>query len=159
MRIYNTASGQKEELKTLKPHEVNMYVCGPTTYNYIHLGNARPLVVFDTVRRYLEYRGYKVNYVQNFTDVDDKIINRALEEETDPIKLAERYIEEYFIDADQLGIRRAQVHPRVSDHIPDIIAAIEKLISSGYAYSIDGDVYYRVRSFPDYGKQIGRAHV
>ncbi len=157
MRIYNTASGQKEELKTLKPHEVNMYVCGPTTYNYIHLGNARPLVVFDTVRRYLEYRGYKVNYVQNFTDVDDKIINRALEEETDPIKLAERYIEEYFIDADQLGIRRAQVHPRVSDHIPDIIAAIEKLISFGYAYSIDGDVYYRVRSFPDYGKLSGRS--
>lgn len=157
MRLYNTASGQKEELKTLKPHEVNMYVCGPTTYNYIHLGNARPLVVFDTVRRYLEYRGYKVNYVQNFTDVDDKIINRALQERTDPIELAERYIEEYFKDADQLGIRRAQVHPRVSEHIPDIIAAIEKLILTGHAYEVGGDVYYRVRSFPDYGKLSGRS--
>jgi len=157
MRLYNTASGQKEELKTLKPHEVSMYVCGPTTYNLIHLGNARPLVVFDTVRRYLEYRGYKVNYVQNFTDVDDKIIKRAQEEGEDPLKLAQRYIEEYFVDAEALGIRPAQEHPRVSQHIPEIIDAIAKLIDKGYAYESQGDVFFRVRAFSGYGKLSGRS--
>ena len=106
MKIYNTLNGRKEELVTLNPHKVNMYVCGPTTYNYIHLGNARPLVVFDTVRRYLAFRGYQVNYVQNFTDVDDKIINRAHEEGEDPLKLAQRYIAEYFIDADRARASR-----------------------------------------------------
>ncbi len=157
MKIYNTLSGRKEELVTLNPGQVSMYVCGPTTYNYIHLGNARPLVVFDMVRRYLAFRGYHVHYVQNFTDVDDKIINRAREEGDDPIKLAEHYIHEYFIDADALGINRADIHPRVSEHIPQIIAVIEGLIAKGYAYEVDGDVYFRVKSFPEYGKLSGRS--
>lgn len=156
MKIYNTQSRKKEPLKTLDPHKVSMYVCGPTTYNLIHLGNARPLVVFDTVRRYLEYRGLEVNYIQNFTDVDDKIIKRAEEENEDPLALAARYIEEYFVDADALGIRRADVHPKVSTHIPDIIEAIAKLIEKGYAYEVDGDVYFRVKKFSDYGKLSGR---
>ena len=134
MKVYNTLSGQKGRTETLKPHKVNMYVCGPTTYNFIHLGNARPLVVFDTVRRYLAYRGYEVSYVQNFTDVDDKIINRAKEEDADPLKLAARYIDEYFVDADALGIMRADIHPQVSQHIKEIIQTIQILIDKGYAY-------------------------
>jgi len=157
MKIYNTLNGRKEELVTLNPNQVNMYVCGPTTYNYIHLGNARPLVIFDTVRRYLEFRGYQVKYIQNFTDVDDKIINRAIKEGDDPLKLAERYIDEYFIDADALGIARADKHPRVSEHIPDIITVIAGLIAKGYAYEVDGDVYYRVKAFAGYGKLSGRS--
>ncbi|MDD3024035.1 MAG: cysteine--tRNA ligase [Syntrophomonadaceae bacterium] len=157
MRVYNTLNSKKEELSTLSPHKVKMYVCGPTTYNYIHLGNARPLVVFDVVRRYLAYRGYEVKYVQNFTDVDDKIINRAREEGDDALLLAERYIEEYFKDADALGIKRADVHPRVSEHIPEIIAAIQTLQEKGFAYEMEGDVYYRVRAFADYGKLSGRS--
>jgi len=156
MRVYNTLGGRKEELRTLNPHKVNMYVCGPTTYNYIHLGNARPLVVFDSLRRYLEYKGYDVAYIQNFTDVDDKIIRRAQEENDDPLRLAQRYINEYFVDADRLNIKRAIVHPQVSQHIPDIINAVFGLIKKGHAYEIDGDVYFRVRSFPDYGKLSGR---
>lgn len=157
MRVYNSLTGKKEELQTVEPNQVNIYVCGPTTYNYIHLGNARPLVVFDTIRRYLAYRGYKVKYVQNFTDVDDKIINRAREENDDPLQLAGRYIEEYFKDADALGICRADVHPRVSEHIPEIIKVISGLIEKGYAYEVDGDVYYRVKAFADYGKLSGRS--
>ena len=157
MKVYNTLSGKKEELQTLEAKQANIYVCGPTTYNYIHLGNARPLVVFDTVRRYLAYRGYTVKYVQNFTDVDDKIINRAREENDDPLQLANRYIEEYFVDADALGICRADVHPKVSDHIPEIIKVVEGLIEKGYAYEIDGDVYYRVKAFVGYGKLSGRS--
>lgn len=157
MRLYNTASGRKEELVPLRPHEISMYVCGPTTYNLIHLGNARPLVVFDTVRRYLEYRGFKVNYIQNFTDVDDKIINKAQEEGIDPLQLAQHYIDEYYADAQALGIRPAQKHPRVSQHIPEIVEAIAGLISKGYAYESEGDVFFRVRAFPDYGKLSGRS--
>jgi len=156
MRVYNTLGGRKEELTTLSPHKVNMYVCGPTTYNYIHLGNARPLVVFDSLRRYLEYQGYEVTYIQNFTDVDDKIIRRAQEENDDPLLLAQRYIDEYFKDADGLNIKRATVHPQVSRHIPDIINAVAGLIEKGHAYAVDGDVYFRVRSFPAYGKLSGR---
>jgi cysteinyl-tRNA synthetase len=157
MKVYNTLNGRKEELVTLNPNKVNIYVCGPTTYNYIHLGNARPLVVFDTVRRYLAFRGYQVRYVQNFTDVDDKIINRAHEEGEDPLKLAERYITEYFIDADALGIARADVHPRVSQHIEEIVYAIARLVEKGFAYEVDGDVYYRVKAFAGYGKLSGRS--
>lgn len=157
MKVYNTLSGKKEEFETLEPHKVSMYVCGPTTYNFIHLGNARPLVVFDTVRRYLAYCGYTVKYVQNFTDVDDKIINKAREEGVNPLDLAARYINEYFIDADAMGICRADVHPRVSEHIPDIIQTIAGLIEKGYAYEIDGDVYYRIKAFADYGKLSGRS--
>lgn len=152
MRLHNTLSGKKEKLVTLDPHKVNIYVCGPTTYNYIHLGNARPIVVFDTVRRYLAFRGYEVKYVQNFTDVDDKIIKRAGEEGEEPLKLAERYINEYFKDADSLGVKRADIHPRVSQHIDDIIELINGLIEKGFAYEMDGDVYYRVRAFKEYGK-------
>ncbi|MDR1159824.1 MAG: cysteine--tRNA ligase, partial [Syntrophomonadaceae bacterium] len=151
MRLYNTLIGAKEEFVTLAPAEVKMYVCGPTTYNYIHLGNARPLVVFDTIRRYLEFKGYKVRYIQNFTDIDDKIINRAAEESVDPLSLSEKYIREYFIDADALGIKRAQVHPRVSEHIDEIIAAVAKLIECNSAYELEGNVYYRVKSFANYG--------
>ncbi|MGI5912524.1 MAG: cysteine--tRNA ligase [Syntrophomonadaceae bacterium] len=157
MRVYNTLTGRKEELVTLEPHKVKIYVCGPTTYNYIHLGNARPLVVFDTLRRYLTYIGYDVTYVQNFTDVDDKIIKRSLEEEVDPLTLAANYINEYFQDADTLNILRADVHPQVSQHIREIIEAISKLIAKGFAYMIDGDVYYRVKSFKEYGKLSGRS--
>ncbi|WP_054693652.1 cysteine--tRNA ligase [Syntrophomonas palmitatica] len=156
MQVYNTLGGRKEELRTLSPHRVKIYVCGPTTYNYIHLGNARPLVVFDSLRRYLEYCGYKVDYVQNFTDVDDKIINRAIEENDDPMALAARYIDEYFVDAQALNIREAAVHPRVSQHIPQIINAVQGLIDKGHAYELEGDVYYRVRSFPAYGRLSGR---
>lgn len=157
MRVYNTLDGKKEELITLKPHKVNIYVCGPTTYNYIHLGNARPLVVFDVVRRYLAYKGYEVKYVQNFTDVDDKIINRAREEKQGALELGQRYIDEYFKDADALNIMRADVHPRVSEHMEDIIAAVARLIEKGYAYELNGDVYYRVRAFKSYGKLSGRS--
>jgi len=157
MKIFNTLTGKKEELVTLKPEVVNMYVCGPTTYNYIHLGNARPLVVFDTVRRYLAFRGYRVFYVQNFTDVDDKIINRAREEGEDPIALAERYINEYYQDADTLGIIRADIHPRVSEHIPDIVSTILGLVNKGFAYEVDGDVYYRVKKFDHYGRLSKRS--
>jgi cysteinyl-tRNA synthetase len=157
MRVYNTLSGRKEELVTLEPHKVKIYVCGPTTYNYIHLGNARPLVVFDTLRRYLAYRGYNVTYVQNFTDVDDKIIKRSQEEGKEALTLSEHYINEYFKDTDALNIRRADVHPRVSQHIEDIIEAVKTLIEKGFAYTVDGDVFYRVKAFSDYGKLSGRS--
>jgi len=129
-----------------------MYVCGPTTYNYIHLGNARPLVVFDALRRYLEYRGYEVLYVQNFTDIDDKIIQRAREEGLPAQDVAARYIREFFLDADALNVRRASLYPRVSRHIGDIIRAVDDLIRRGYAYVTEGDVYFSVEKFPPYGK-------
>jgi len=157
MKIYNTLTRKKEELQTLNPHKVNMYICGPTTYNYIHLGNARPLVVFDIFRRYLQFRGYEVNYVQNFTDVDDKIINRAREEGQAPKDLAERYIEEYFKDADTLNVKRADVYPRVSENIPEIIEAVKALIDKGFAYEVGGDVFFRVKAFKGYGKLSGRS--
>ncbi|MGE5405282.1 MAG: cysteine--tRNA ligase [Candidatus Saccharibacteria bacterium] len=156
IQVYNTQARQKEELQTVEPQKVRMYVCGPTTYNYIHLGNARPLVVFDTVRRYLKYRGYDVTYVQNFTDVDDKIINRANEEGMGATELAQRYIEEYFKDADALNVMRADVHPKVSEHMVEIIDMVSVLIDKGHAYEVDGDVYFRVSSFPSYGKLSGR---
>ncbi len=157
MQVYNTLTKRKEKLDTLEPNKVRMYVCGPTTYNFIHLGNARPLVVFDIVRRYLEYKGYEVTYVQNFTDVDDKIIQRGHEEGIPPAEVAAKYIEEYFKDADLLGVKRADYHPKVSDHIPDIIKVIQGLMEKGFAYQVGGDVYYRVRSFPRYGQLSGRS--
>ena len=128
LQVYNTLTKRKEEFIPKEEGRVKMYVCGPTTYNFIHLGNARPLVVFDTIRRYLEYIGYKVTYIQNFTDVDDKIINRAREEGIEPLQLAAKYIEEYFQDADSLNVKRADVHPKVSDHMNDIINFIKKLM-------------------------------
>jgi cysteinyl-tRNA synthetase len=150
--IYNSMSGQKEPFETLEPGKVRFYACGPTVYNLFHLGNARMFVVFDTIRRYLEYRGYEVTYVQNFTDVDDKIIARANELGLDVRRVADMYIEAYFEDADRLGVRRATIHPRVTECIPDIIRFIEDLIRKGHAYVRGGDVYFDTSTFKDYGK-------
>ncbi|BCV23169.1 cysteine--tRNA ligase [Moorella sp. Hama-1] len=150
--LYNTLTGSKEEFIPAEPGRVRMYVCGPTTYNYIHLGNARPMVVFDTIRRYLEYRNYDVFYVQNFTDIDDKVINRAREEQQDPLTIAERYIGEFFTDADALNVKRATLYPRVSQHIDAIIDAIDTLVQRGFAYPAGGDVYFEVAKFPAYGR-------
>ena len=152
MRFYNTLTRRKDEFVPIEKNKVKMYSCGPTVYNYFHVGNARPFIIFDTLRNYLEYRGYEVTFVQNFTDVDDKIINRANEEGISPLEVADKYIKEYFVDADGLGIRRASVHPRVTECIEDIIEFIEELIQKGHAYEIDGDVYYDTKSFDGYGK-------
>lgn len=156
IRIYNTLNNRKEEFAPRRPGKVDMYVCGPTTYNLIHLGNARPLIIFDTVRRYLEYSGYNVTYIQNFTDIDDKIINRAKEEAMDPLALAEKYIKEYYKDAGALGVRPATIHPRVSEHLPEIVEMIQNIIKNGYAYEVEGDVYFSVTKFEGYGKLSGR---
>ncbi|MBX6352484.1 MAG: cysteine--tRNA ligase [Thermoflavifilum sp.] len=150
--IYNSMSGQKEPFETLEPGKVRFYACGPTVYNLFHLGNARMFVVFDTIRRYLEYRGYEVRYVQNFTDVDDKIIARANELGIGVRQVADMYIQAYFEDADKLGVRRATVHPRVTECIPDIIRFIEDLIRMGHAYVRGGDVYFDTSTFKEYGK-------
>lgn len=154
--VYNTMTKQKEPFIPHKKDEVGMYVCGPTTYNYIHLGNARPIVVFDTIRRYLEYSGYKVTYIQNFTDVDDKIIKRANEEGDEPLRLAARYIDEFYKDTKSLNILPATKNPKVSEHIDDIIDFVQGLIDKGYAYELDGDVYFSVRKDKNYGKLSGR---
>lgn len=150
--LYNSLSGQKEKLETIEPGKVRFYACGPTVYNYFHIGNARMFVVFDTVRRYLEYRGYQVKFVQNFTDVDDRIINRAHELQKDVRYVADYYIQGYFEDADALGVRRANVHPRVTECIADIIAFISDLIEEKHAYAVNGDVYFDTSTFPGYGK-------
>lgn len=158
MQIYNTMTRKKEELVTLVPGQVSMYVCGPTVYNFFHIGNARPFVVFDTLRRYLEYRGYKVKFIQNFTDIDDKLIRKANEEGITVAEVAERYIKEYYTDADALSVERATCNPRATEHIPQIIALVETLIEKGHAYPADnGDVYFSVRSFPGYGKLSGQS--
>ena len=155
--IYNTLAKKKMPFVPLEEGKVKRYVCGPTTYNYIHLGNARPIVVFDTVRRYFTYLGYDVTFVSNFTDVDDKIIKRANEEGQDPVKLAAYYIDAYFEDTKALNVMPADVHPKVSEHIPQIIDFVQGLIDKGYAYALDnGDVYYSVRKFADYGQLSGR---
>ncbi len=155
MKIYNTLSRRKEELVPQNKDMLTMYVCGPTVYNYIHIGNARPFVVFDTMRKYLKYRGQNVKYVQNFTDVDDKIINRAREEGISALEVADKYIAEYFKDAKELNITPADVHPRVTETMPDIIAFVQGLIDKGMAYEVDGDVYYETRKFPKYGLLSG----
>lgn len=152
MKIYNTMTRKKEEFIPLEEGKVKMYVCGPTVYNFIHLGNARPFTVFDTLRRYFEYRGYEVTYIQNFTDVDDKIIKKSHEEGISPEEVAEKYIKEYFIDCDGLGIKRATVHPQVTDNIENIIVFVQDLIDKGYAYEAGGDVLFRTRKFKEYGK-------
>ncbi len=157
IRLYNTMTGRKEPLETLESGKVRFYACGPTVYNYFHIGNARMFVVFDTVRRYLEYRGYEVRFVQNFTDVDDRIIQRANETGLDVRGVANMYIQAYFEDADALGIRRATVHPRVTECIDDIIRFIQDLIDKGHAYVRDGDVYFDTSSFPEYGKLSGQS--
>lgn len=152
IRLYNTLTRRKEEFKPQEDMKVRMYGCGPTTYDFFHLGNARTFVLYDVLRRYLKYRGYEVTFVQNFTDVDDKIINRALEEGLSAKDLSERYIREYYQDAKDLGILEADVHPKVTDHIEGIIQYIEGLIAKGYAYESDGDVYFSVEQFAEYGK-------
>lgn len=156
MKLYNTLTRQKEEFIPLEEGKVKMYSCGPTVYNFFHIGNARPFIMFDVLRRYLEYLGYDVKFVQNFTDVDDKIIQRANEEGISPFEVAQKYIDEYFIDADGLGIKRADVHPRVTETIDDIIEFVKGLIEKGFAYEVDGDVYYDSHKFGDYGKLSGQ---
>ena len=158
MQLYNTMTRKKEELVPVRPGRISMYACGPTVYNYFHIGNARPFIVFDTLRRYLEYRGYQVTFVQNFTDIDDKMIRRANEEGITVKELSERFIKEYYQDADSLGIERASHNPRATDHIADIIHLVETLIEKGHAYATpEGDVYFSVRSFPSYGKLSGQS--
>ncbi len=153
MRIYNTLTRKKEELQTVTPNEVKIYACGPTVYNFIHIGNARPLCVFDTFRRYLEYRGYKVNFVQNFTDIDDKIIKRANEEGTDYKTVSEKYISEFWTDVKGMNIREATVHPKATENIDEILSIIETLVKKGYAYPVEnGDVYFSPKKFKEYGK-------
>ncbi|HHP50859.1 MAG TPA: cysteine--tRNA ligase [Moorella mulderi] len=152
MFLYNTLTSRKEKFEPLEPGRVRMYVCGPTTYDFIHVGNARPLVVFDVLRRYLEHKGYQVFYVMNFTDIDDKIIRRSQEEGVPFLSVADRYIGEFFKDADALKVKRASLYPRVSQHLLEIIEAIEGLIQKGYAYVSQGDVYFSVEKFPSYGK-------
>lgn len=152
MKIYNTLTRKKEEFVPIKEGEVSIYVCGPTVYNFFHIGNARPFVVFDTLRKYMEYRGYQVKFVQNFTDVDDKIINKAKEEGITAPEVSEKYIEEYYKDAAALNVRKADVHPKVSEHIQDIVRFVQTLVEKGYAYEADGDVYFSTRKFPEYGK-------
>ena len=149
-------TGKKEELNPLTPGQFNIYACGPTVYNYVHIGNARPLIVFDTLRRYLEYRGYKVNFVQNFTDVDDKMIRVAAEEGITVKELGDRFIDEYFKDAQALNVRPATLHPKATEHIGEIIALVQKLIDKGHAYELNGDVYFDTQSFPGYGKLSGQ---
>lgn len=153
MRIYNTLTRRKEELKTITDGEVKIYACGPTVYNYIHIGNSRPLCVFDTLRRYLEYRGYKVTFVQNFTDIDDKIIKKAIEENSDYKTVSEKYIKEFWTDAKGLNFREATVHPKATENIDEIINIISTLIEKGYAYPVEnGDVYFSPKKFSGYGK-------
>ena len=152
MKLFNTMTMKKEEFEPLEPGKVKMYACGPTVYNYIHVGNARPIIMFDVLRRYLEYRGYDVTFVQNFTDVDDKIINRANEEGIDSSAVAEKYIAEYWKDVTALGVRPATFHPKATENIGQIIKLVKTLIEKGYAYEVNGDVYYRTLKFKDYGK-------
>ncbi|MHA3066746.1 cysteine--tRNA ligase [Lacticaseibacillus saniviri] len=152
LQVYNTLTRQKEPFKPLVPGEVHMYVCGPTVYNYIHIGNARSAIAFDTIRRYFEYRGYDVTYVSNFTDVDDKIIKAANENHEEPLELADRFIDAFMEDTKAIGIQKATVNPRASQMIPEILDFVSDLIAKGYAYAVDGDVYYRARKFPDYGE-------
>lgn len=150
--LYNTLTRQKETFEPIEPGKVKMYVCGPTVYNYIHIGNARPAIVYDVVRRYFEYQGYEVIYVSNFTDVDDKLINRSKELNESVETIAERYINAFYEDTGALNVRRATSNPRVMNHMDDIIQFIQDLVDEGYAYVSGGDVYYRTRKFEDYGK-------
>ncbi|ABN53272.1 MAG TPA: cysteine--tRNA ligase [Hungateiclostridium thermocellum] len=152
MRLYNTLTRKKEEFHPIDEKEVKMYSCGPTVYNYFHIGNARPFIIFDTLRRYLEYKGYNVKFVQNFTDIDDKMIKRANEEGITVKELADKFINEYFVDAKGLGIKEATVHPRATENIDAIIEMIKKLEEKGFAYNVDGDVYFSARKFTEYGK-------
>ena len=158
MQIYNSMTRRKETFQPIHEGKVGIYACGPTVYNYFHIGNARPFITFDVLRRQLEREGYEVTFVQNFTDIDDKMIKRANEEGITVKELADRFIREYYTDAQALGIRPATVHPKATDHIPEIISLIQKLIDNGHAYAVpSGDVYYRVSAFPGYGKLSGQS--
>ena len=152
MKIFNTLTRQKDELVPITPGEVKIYACGPTVYNYIHIGNARPLCVFDVLRRYLEWRGYKVNFVQNFTDIDDKLIKKANEEGITVPEVAERFIKEFWVDAKGLNVREATTHPRATENIDEIQRIISELVEKGFAYTAGGDVYFRSKKFDEYGK-------
>ena len=152
MKLYNTLSKKKEEFVPVEEGKVRMYVCGPTVYNYIHIGNARPMIVFDTVRRYFEYKGYEVNYVSNFTDVDDKIINKSIEEGISASEVSERYIKECKKDMADMNIKPATKNPKATEEIDGMITMIESLIEKGYAYAVEGTVYFRTRKFEGYGK-------
>ena len=156
MKIFNSLTRQKEEFVPLTEGEVKMYVCGPTVYNYFHIGNGRTFIVFDTIRRYLEYRGYKVTFVQNFTDIDDKMINKANQEGVTVKELGDRYIKEYYQDADNLNIERASVNPRATEFIDEIIKFVSELIEKGFAYEVDGDVYFSTKKFDSYGQLCGQ---
>ncbi len=152
MKLFNSFTMQKEEFVPIEAGKVRMYACGPTVYNFIHVGNARPLIMFDVLRRYLEYRGYEVTFVQNFTDVDDKIIKRANEEGATSKEISEKYIGEYYNDCHGLGVREATIHPKATENIEQIISMVQTLIEKGYAYEVNGDVYYRTARFSDYGR-------
>ncbi|MPQ42364.1 cysteine--tRNA ligase [Clostridium tarantellae] len=156
MKVYNTLTKQKEEFKPLVNGEVKMYVCGPTVYNFFHIGNGRTFIVFDTIRRYFEYRGFKVDFVQNFTDIDDKMIKKANEENTTVKEIGDKYIKEYYKDADALNIERASVNPRATEYISDIIKFVKELVNKGYAYEVNGDVYFSTKKFNSYGKLSGQ---
>ena len=157
MQIYNSLTRKKEEFKPIHEGKAGIYACGPTVYNYFHIGNARPFITFDVQRRQLEREGYQVTFVQNFTDIDDKMIRRANEEWITVKELADRFIAEYYVDAKALGIRPATVHPKATEHIAEIIQLITRLIDNGHAYATpSGDVYYRVSAFPGYGKLSGQ---
>ncbi|MEM2029360.1 MAG: class I tRNA ligase family protein, partial [Candidatus Bathyarchaeia archaeon] len=152
MRIFNTLGMRKEEFKPLHEGEVRIYVCGPTVYDFIHIGNARAFIVADVIRRYLEYKGFKVTLVSNITDIDDKIIRRAQETGLSVQQIGEIYSDAYFEDMAALNIKKPDINPRATQHIPDMIMAVQKLIEKGYAYEVDGDVYFDVSKFSDYGK-------
>ena len=152
MKVFNTLTRQKEELKTIEEGKVKIYACGPTVYNFIHIGNARPLCVFDVLRRFLEYIGYDVRFVQNFTDIDDKIIKRANEENLTYKEVSEKYIVEFWKDVKGMNIREATVHPKATENIDEIINIVSSLIDKGYAYAVDGDVYFSPKKFDEYGK-------
>lgn len=156
LQLYNTLTSQKEKFEPLNPGKVTMYVCGPTVYNYIHIGNARSAVAFDTIRRYLEYRGFEVNYVSNFTDVDDKIIKASQEMNLSVKEITEKFINAFYEDTSALNVKKATLNPRVMDNMDDIIKFIEVLVQKGYAYESAGDVYYKTRKFKDYGKLSGQ---
>ena len=156
LQLYNTLTNQKEKFEPLNPGKVTMYVCGPTVYNYIHIGNARSAVAFDTIRRYLEYRGFEVNYVSNFTDVDDKIIKASQEMNLSVKEITEKFINAFYEDTSALNVKKATLNPRVMDNMDDIIKFIEILVQKGYAYESAGDVYYKTRKFKDYGKLSGQ---
>ena len=156
LKLYNTLTGKQEKFKPIEDGKVRFYSCGPTVYDYFHIGNARPFIIFDALRRYLEFKGYEVEFTQNVTDLDDKIIDRAEEEGIEPAKLAEKYAKAYFEDLDKLGVKEADHAPRVTEYVSQIIDHVKALIEKGYGYEVEGDVYFRVRKFTDYGKLSGR---